>query len=341
MTAPGGFDSHDPRTAMPNQRRRRSRLARALVTAGLAIAVAATTACSVDRPTPVPQPTPSAAVSRVAPKPQTCDNATTSYQPNGLPGPNALPAGSTMARIKERGRLIAGVSGDTFLLGARNPKTGTIEGFDIDMVRAIAQAIFGDATKFSLRVITADDRIPLLKAGEVDVVVRAMTMTCDRWDQVAFSSVYYQAGQKVMVRTDSAIENLADLAGKKVCAPNGTSSIDNLLVKVPKAVVVPATNHTGCLVLFQTGAVDAVTGDDTVLAGLAAQDPYARVLTKEQAFSSEPYGIGMNADQVDLVRFVNARLDQMRSNGEWQASYNKWLAPRLGAAKPPAAKYGR
>lgn len=312
-------------------------LAAGLLVAGLA----GLAACSSDGQTPVPVPTPTPQVSRVAAAPQTCDNATQSYQPDGLPGPDALPANSTMAKIKKRGYLIAGVSGDTYLLGARNPKTGTIEGFDIDMVKAVTKAIFGDASKYSLRVITADDRIPLLESGEIDIVVRAMSMTCDRWDQVAFSAVYYQAGQKVMVRTDSDIETLADLDGRKVCAPNGTSSIDNLLRTVPAATVVPARTHTGCLVMFQTGAVDAITGDDTVLAGLAAQDPYARVLTKEQAFSSEPYGIGIKADNIDLVRFVNAKLDQMRENGEWQASYDKWLAPRLGAAKPPKPQYGR
>lgn len=328
------------RTAAAPVHRRGS--VRAITAAVVLAALTVVAGCAGDRPTPLPQPTPTPQVSRVAPQAQNCANATVSYQPNGgLPAPDALPANSTMAKIRQRGHLVAGVSGDTFLLGARNPKTGTIEGFDIDMVRAIAQAIFGDANKYSLRVITANERIPVLQSGEVDVVVRAMTMTCDRWKQIAFSSVYYQAGQKVMVRTDSDIEALADLAGKRVCAPNGTSSIDNLLVKVPDAVIVPSENHTGCLVLFQSGAVDAVTGDDTVLAGLAAQDPYARVLTKEQAFSSEPYGIGVNSEQVDLVRFVNARLEQMRTNGEWQASYDKWLAPRLGAAKPPAAQYGR
>ena len=100
-------------------------------------------------------------------------------------------------------------------------------------------------------------------------------------------------------------------------------------------------NHTGCLVLFQQGQVDAITGDDTVLAGLVAQDPYA-VVPEQKAFTAEPYGLGFNSADVDFVRFVNARLAQLRSDGEWTAIYNRWLSDSLGPApQPPKAVYGR
>jgi polar amino acid transport system substrate-binding protein len=93
-------------------------------------------------------------------------------------------------------------------------------------------------------------------------------------------------------------------------------------------VPVPSDSHTGCLVLFQQGRVDAITGDDTVLAGLAAQDPYARVVGR--AFSAEPYGVGVSQDHVDLVRFVNGVLQQMRTDGRLAKSYDRWLRPALG-----------
>jgi polar amino acid transport system substrate-binding protein len=246
-----------------------------------------------------------------------------------------------MARIKQRGRLIAGVSADTYLLASRNPLSGRIEGFDIDMVKAVTRAIFGNETSYELRVITAAQRIPALQSGSVDVVARAMTINCTRWTQIAFSTEYYRAGQKILVRLGSKAKTIGDLNGSRVCAPNGTSSMDNLKAKAPKAVAVGADSHTGCLVLFQQGAVDAITGDDTVLAGLAAQDPYAVVPT-QQAFTAEPYGIGVNAKNVDLVRFVNARLAQLRTDGEWTRIYNRWLAAPLGPAPaPPRAVYGR
>jgi polar amino acid transport system substrate-binding protein len=315
-----------------------------LVSLLLAVVVSGCAALGTD-PTPLPGPPassqPSAPASS-APPTRCPAGVPPSYEPSGaLPAPGDLPAGSTMARIKERGRLIAGVSADTYLLASRNPLNGRIEGFDIDMVKAIAQAIFGDDSKYELRVITAAQRIPSLTDNSVDVVVRAMTINCTRWQQIAFSSEYYRAGQKILVRKGSKATKIGDLNGQRVCAPNGTSSMDNLKADAPKAVAVGADSHTGCLVLFQQGSVAAITGDDTVLAGLAAQDPYA-VVPKQTAFTQEPYGIGINAKNVDLVRFVNARLAQMRSDGEWKSIYNRWLAAPLGPAPdPPKAVYGR
>ena len=289
-------------------------------------------------PPPNPQPTTAAAPA----KPGSCANPLASYEPTGpLPTPETLPNGSTMAKIQKRGRLVAGVSADTYLLGSRNPFTGEIEGFDIDMVRAVAEAIFGDPDRYQLKVITAAQRIPALEKGDVDIVARNMTINCDRWKQIAFSTEYYRSGQKILVRKGSKANSINDLAGQKVCAPKGTSSMDNLIKEAPKAIPVGADNHTGCLALFQQGEVAAITGDDTVLAGLAAQDPYA-VVPKQKAFTAEPYGLGFNEDDVDFVRFVNARLDEMRVDGEWTRIYNRWLRDALGPAPdPPRAVYGR
>ena len=158
------------------------------------------TACSVFSytPTPLPQapasPAPTTAASTT---PVKCDNALASYAPDGdLPKPSDLPQGSTMAKIRQRGRLVAGVSADTYLLGSRNPLDGQIEGFDIDMVKAVAKAIFGDENAYQLVVITAAQRIPALQKGDVDMVARAMTINCDRWKQIAFSTEYYRAGSE-------------------------------------------------------------------------------------------------------------------------------------------------
>ena len=295
-------------------------------------------------PLPVAE-TPSAspsAPSSTAP-PAQCVNALASYDPmNPLPQPNAMPANSFMAKIHDRGRIIAGVSADTLLLGARNPLTGNIEGFDIDMLKAVSQAIFGDPNKIEFKVITAAQRIDVLRSGSVDIVARAMTINCARWQQIAFSAQYYQAGQKVLVANNSKAESRNDLVhGERVCAPTGTSSYDNLSLFPKNIVKVGSDTHTGCLVLFQQGKVDAITGDDTVLAGLAAQDPYAKVL-QEPAFTSEPYGLGISQAHPDFVSFVNKVLENVKADGRWKASYNRWLAGALGPAPaPPTPVYGR
>ncbi|GAA2108244.1 glutamate ABC transporter substrate-binding protein [Microlunatus panaciterrae] len=322
---------------------RSSRLRRLL--SGTVLLAALLSGCSAGyAPTPIPRPTPSseAPSGGGGQAPVKCSNPLVSYRPEGtLPAPGKMPAGSTMRKIQQRGRLIAGVSADTYLLGSRNPLSGRIEGFDIDLVKAVAKAIFGDENAYELKVITAAQRIGALQDGTVDIVARNMTINCDRWTQIAFSTEYYRSGQKFLVRRGSKAKSITDLSGQKVCAPKGTSSMDNLIKLAPKAIPVGADTHTGCLVMFQQGDVTAITGDDTVLAGLAAQDPYAEV-PAQKAFTAEPYGIGVNKEQVDLVRFINQVLERMRTDGEWTRIYNTWLSGPLGKApKPPAAQYGR
>jgi polar amino acid transport system substrate-binding protein len=309
------------------------------------VAVLLTAGCSGNNVYATTQVPPAKVAKPAPPAPQAtqpnCGNPVASFAPDGPnPAPGALPSGSWMAKIKDRGRLIAGVSADTLLLGARNPLNGKIEGFDIDMLKAVSKAIFNDPNKIEYRVITTAQRIKALTDGSVDIVARAMTVNCARWAQIDFSTVYYRAGQKVLVAKGSPVKSMADLKGKKVCAPNGSTSMDKLRT-FAGLVPVGSDTHTGCLVLFQDAKVDAITGDDTVLAGLAAQDPYAFVV-KGPAFTSEPYGLGISQKHPEFVKFVNGVLAQMRSDGDWKKAYDRWLKAALGPAPaPPAAVYGR
>lgn len=301
------------------------------------VAVLAAASCGYDA-TPLPQAEVPAVEEAAPGTPPTCDatTATVSYAPDA-----SAASGASIQRIRQRGYLLAGVAADNYLLGSRNPFNGQIEGFDIDMVNAIAEAIFGEKGHVQLRVITAADRIPLLVADEIDIVARNMTINCTRWQQIAFSAEYFHSGQKLLVRKGSGIRSMADMSGKRACAPVGTTSIENIQRLAPKAIPVTAVNDTGCLIKFQNGETDAVTTDDTVLAGLAAQDPYAVVLTKER-LTDEPYGIGVNADRTDLVRFINGVFERMRADGSWKASYDRWLkGPLQVEGSQPTPLYGR
>ena len=305
--------------------------------------VALLSACGAGTYTATPLPTtttatPAPTASSSATTAPACDNATQTYDP--LPSLTGAAADAAVAEIRTNGRLRVGVSADSLLLASRNPLTGQIEGFDIDMAKAVAKAIFGDENKIELTVITAADRIPALKENRVDLVVRNMSMTCARWNDIAFSSQYYQSGLKILVDKGSDVTTLAGLANKKVCAPTGTSTMD-VVRATPDVIPVGAPNHTSCLVLFQNGEVDAIAGDDTVLAGLVKQDPYAKV-PDMKALTSEPYGIGVNKDKRDLVRYVSRVVDQFKSDNSWKTSYNKWFFPSLRVeATPPASTYGR
>lgn len=292
----------------------------------------------------VPAPSTTAAPECTDEQVQT-EDATRSYEPVA-----SATDGPTVTAIRERGRLIVGVSGDTLLFGARNPLTGQLEGFDIDMVKAVARAIFAtpaDAEPpIEYRVITYAQRLPSLEAGDVDVVAHTMTINCRRWLRIAFSSEYFAAGQKVLVKKDSTAQSIDDLnaEGARVCAPEGSTNIDELrndTERYGNIEVIGTADISDCLVAMQQGEADATTGDDTVLAGFAAQDPTTQVVGEQ--FTEEPYGLGFNRDAVDFVQFVNALLDEMRADGRLDEIYARWLVPALTTEvpAPPPAVYGR
>lgn len=261
--------------------------------------------------------------------------------------PDAPTTDDKVLEIRRRGRLIVGVAADVLLFSARNPlkANAPIEGFDIEMLKAVARKIFQTDqvdNKIEYRVITYAQRLPSLIDNSVDIVAHTMTINCVRWQQIAFSTTYFDSGQRVLVGRSSTAESVDDLNKQKarICAPEGSTNIDNINVpEYSDLRVVGVSDITDCLVKFQQGDVDAVTGDDTVLAGFAAQDPYAKVVGP--AFSSEPYGMGVNKSNVGFVRFVNGVLEQMRSSGEWKRHYDTWLSVLGRAPAPPVAVYGR
>jgi polar amino acid transport system substrate-binding protein len=265
-----------------------------------------------------------------------CDREA-SLRPGPQPRPGAMPPGSTMAAIAERGRLVVGVDQNTFLFGFRNPASGQLEGFDIDVAREIARSIFGDPDRVDLRVVDASQRESALESGQVDLVVRTFSITCDRKDKVAFSTTYFNANQRILVVKGSGIASAADLSGKRVCAVRGTTSLSALFALDPRPTLFGVSSWTDCLVMLQQGQVDAVSTDDVVLFGLAAQDPNTEVVGPSMGI--EPYGVGIKKENTDLVRFVNGVLDEMRADGTWQRLYDARLRSLGPSPDPPSARY--
>lgn len=240
-----------------------------------------------------------------------------------------------MAKIRARGYLIAGVDQNTYHFGYLNPLDGKIEGFDIDMVRAVAAAIFGNPNKVVYKAISDAERIPAIQSGAVDIVAHTMTINCQRLQYVDFSTVYYDAGQRVLVLTNSPARSINDLGGKKVCATTGSTSLANIKAVPSHPIPVAVTYWTDCLVLLQQGQVAAVSTDDSILAGLAAQDPWTRIVGPR--FTNEPYGLAISKQHPDFVRFVNAVLERLRRDGQWAASYAHWIGAPVPS--PPPATY--
>jgi polar amino acid transport system substrate-binding protein len=269
--------------------------------------------------------------------PQAEISVTTSLRPMVLPAPGNMPPSTFMKEIHDRGRLVCGVSVDKLMVGYLDPRSNQFQGFDIEMCQQVVQAIFGDASKVQFVAVTSAMRIPALKEGRVDLVVSTMTINADRKKDINFSEVYYEAGQKVLVRSDATATGIGDLSDKKVCAAKGSTSVQNITIANPRAQVVETENYGECLVLFQQSTVDAISTDDVILVGLAAQDPYAKVVGER--FTAEPYGMGIAKKHTDFVRFVNAVMQKIKHDGTWKSVYEKWFGKLGPAPQPPAGTY--
>jgi polar amino acid transport system substrate-binding protein len=262
--------------------------------------------------------------------------------PAVMPSAGAMPAGSFMRTIQQRGRLVVGTSPDQLLFGYVNPlDDNRVEGLDADLLREVAIAIFGgnpadpatgDA-HIQFVTMTLAERIPDITSGAVDLVADTMTINCQRRTQVDFTAEYYDAGQRVLTLANSAATTVEALGGKKVCAAAASTSIVNLQAVPTHPVPYPVADQSDCLVLLQEGKVDAISTDDTVLAGLAAQDPYTKIIGP--AFTDEPYGMAISLSHPEFTAFVNGMLTGLRASGELKTLYTTWLGKAFGQGLPP------
>ncbi|MFF4949777.1 glutamate ABC transporter substrate-binding protein [Streptomyces chattanoogensis] len=283
-----------------------------------------------------PPPVHGTSRTRPAEEPCTARNAARSLRPSADDGP-------AVDRIKEKGQLVVGVDQNTYRWGYRDPGTGKLQGFDIDLARAIARDILGPDAKVVFHAVPTNQRIPALQKRTVDMVVRTMTINCARKEKVAFSTAYFQGGQQVLAPRKSSVTAFDDsLRGKRVCTAAGSTGEAELTKQRHGATVLTVPNQLDCLVRLQLGRADAVVTDNALAAAQAAQDPTVEL--KGRPFTDEPYGVAMNKADTDLVRRVNKVLDDYRdggaADGPWMRAYRKWLRadlPRIYG--PPTPEY--
>jgi polar amino acid transport system substrate-binding protein len=241
-----------------------------------------------------------------------------------------------MAAIRARGHLVAGVDQNTKLLAFLDPGDAQLHGLEIDILRQVAKAIFGDPNAVEFRAITTAQRLDVVREGTVDIVADAVTVTCERRRKVDFSSVYFDAHQGVLVPSSSPARSIADLAGQRVCATRASTSIENV-ARYPRLIPYPVAQRTDCLVALQQGGAEAIASDDAILRGFQAQDPYTKILVDPAA--PAPYGMAISKAHPDLVRFVNGVLARIRTDGTWRQIYARWFGSPAPA--PPVARYAR
>jgi polar amino acid transport system substrate-binding protein len=317
------------------------------------------------RVTPAPSPVQTYPPVRVPPAQPAAADVVASARPlTPMPQPGQMPSGSGMRQILESGKLVAGVYQDVLQFAYLDPVTDQFQGFDVDLVREIAAAIFGDPNSVDFKVLTSAQRIPSLQsdpqraellanpelmqqlgigpsdvqsAPHVDLVAASMTINSVRKQAIDFSEVYYDAGQRVLVYRTSPYQGIQDLSGQPVCSAKGSTSEQNAKKVNPYIVLESRSLYTDCLRDMEERKVSAVTTDDVILSSLAAQNPNLKLVGDK--FTDEPYGVGVQKDRPQMLAFVNGVIARMKQNGRWTQIYDRWLGRFGPAPQPPTATY--
>ena len=241
-------------------------------------------------------------------------------------------AGSTMASIVTKGKLVVGVKFDVPGFGQKDPATNKVEGFDVDMAKEIAKALGLKEEQIEFVEAISANRIPFLQEDKVDLIISTMTINADRKTQIEFSRPYYLAGQSILVKKDNTtIKTVTDLNGKNVCSAAGSTSEKNVVAKAPDVKLISLPNYSGCVSSLKDGRVEAVSTDDIILAGFAAKDATLKLVGGQ--FTTEPYGIGIKKGKTDMAAFVDALLAKMFTDGTWDKIYDKHLGKVEGLPK--------
>lgn len=241
----------------------------------------------------------------------------------GLAQAPSFATGSTMADIQDRGFIRVGIKFDQLYFGKLDPGTGKVQGFDAEIAKLVAVGIFGGTvSEIEDRIhwvqAVSRNRESLLEDGAVDIVVATYSITVARQEKVSFAGPYYSSTQDIMVRGDDAsMAGVDDLAGRRVCTAQGSTSYQNLVTHSPAALAVVRDTYSECAQALSDGDVDAVTTDQAILAGYLHQGGGTFKLLGRPFAPEELYGIGLHKGDEVFRTFLNQRLIAIVANGDW------------------------
>ena len=220
-------------------------------------------------------------------------------------------------------------------------KKGTeYTGFDVDVAKYVAKELGTEAADITWVQAPSAQRETLIETGQVDMVVATYSITDARKEKVSFAGPYFIAGQDLLVRADdTSITGPETLEGKKLCSVTGSTSAQKVKDTYPAVQLQEFATYSECLPALANGGVDALTTDDTILAGFASQPEYAgKFKVVGKPFSEENYGIGLKKGDTATCEKVNAAISKMVSDGSWQKAIDTNLGPagyKPGTGNPP------
>lgn len=215
------------------------------------------------------------------------------------------------------GTIKIGIKFDQPGLGLKSANDYT--GMDVDVAKYVAKELGYEPSNISWIQAPSKQRETLIKSGQVTMVVATYSITGARKKEVSFAGPYFVAGQSVLVRSDSDINSVDALKGKKVCSVTGSTSVKNLEEKVSGLVPQQFDTYSKCVEALSSGAIDAMTTDDTILAGFANQDSYkGKFKLVGGTFSTENYGIGLKKGDTAMCNKVTDAIKKMIDDGTWK-----------------------
>lgn len=252
---------------------------------------------------------------------------------------NVSIAGSpTFDKMKQRGKVVIGVKEDQPGLGLKDPTTGKFSGFDIEIARLIAAKLgFDPDDKIEYKPIPSASREQAIVNGDIDYYVGTYSITDKRKEQISFAGPYFIAGQDLLVRKDEAtITGPQTLKGKKVCSVTGSTPIQRIRDQqlTEPTNIVEFKTYSECVTKLDQKEVDAVTTDDAILKGYAAQEP-DKFKVVGKTFSTEKYGIGLAKTDKALRDKINDILQEAIDKGDWKKVYDATLGKSGSPADPP------
>ncbi|MCX5604564.1 glutamate ABC transporter substrate-binding protein [Streptomyces phaeochromogenes] len=237
-------------------------------------------------------------------------------------------------------KIKIGIKYDQPGLGLKEP-SGSFAGFDVDVATYVAKELGYEPDQIEWVETKSADRENALARGDVKLIAATYSINDERKEKVDFAGPYLLAHQDLLIKSDSDITKGTDLNGKKLCSVTGSTSAQNVTKEIaPKAQLKEYGGYSECIAALQSGAVDAVTTDDSILAGFAAQDKYkGQFKLAGLKLSNENYGVGVKKGDTATVDKVNTALEKMVSDGAWQkavdasfgpAEYKNEPAPKIG-----------